>query len=754
MSKPHSNEQARTYGGPPRKPSALALGGLALVVVFASFAAYAFLTPPVYRTSAQVAIDSGGNVASTLTPLEAARRLHEAVLDRDVLSRFSNEQAPSAAPEARIQIARAIQAAFQIDSVDGRTFNVSFRDSDRNRAARRCNELAARAIERGPRLLAPGRSEEADKLEAERRKRLNELVAFLAAHPELAAEQQKNAEANGDVGTESSPEPAPPAPSATGGPMPPPHAGRSFVDLDAPPIVHRPPAVIAEWQRLLAEVSRARVAADKAKPKPVPFKARLLSRAVAPLWPVEPDRKMLLSWGGLAGLGAFALIALLVRGLNARTWSSFPPPTRGVNPASASSGGEDTLGSDPSLASPPPLPLPSPSQYLGHQQLRSPLPDPDASEPLPLLPRRVLESSPPPPPPLPSPNTSRGLGHPSARSEAGPRLLQTSSSVRPGYSGMRSERAFRAAAEVDTDVAAPERRADSSVPPSPSTEKPLRTTQVLGSPVPPVVAPGSRRTRSTGKELLSLRAAPFSEAPRYRDRRTPPPPSHSDGPSPPPPSNQPTTVSTHPAPPGWRADLSLLPESRRALCDEFYPHAVDHCLVIAVVGGAGGGEDKARLTAELALALAESGHPRVLVIEGNLQRPQVQRFLRVEVPAGCGLSEQLQTRIESLQRSPFHEPWAVVECSSTLHVLAEGNHRSPQLILSRPFESCVRELRSFYDFILLDGPSVSEGPACSAINDVVDIAVLRTKASAQQSELARTRTLFPNKTVLAVSDAG
>jgi Mrp family chromosome partitioning ATPase len=218
--------------------------------------------------------------------------------------------------------------------------------------------------------------------------------------------------------------------------------------------------------------------------------------------------------------------------------------------------------------------------------------------------------------------------------------------------------------------------------------------------------------------------------------------------SPPSPSSKPTTISTRPAPPGWRPDLSLLPESRRALCDEIYPQAVDHCLVIAVIDGGEDGESKSRLTAELALALAESGHPRVLVLEANLQRPAVRRFLRVEMPTGCGLSEQLQARIDGRQR----RPWTVVECTSTLHVLAEGANGSPELILSRPFEDCVSELRSFYDFILLDGPAITDVPACRAVSDVVDCAVLRGGSSGA-NDLERTNTLFPNKRVSIVSGA-
>jgi Mrp family chromosome partitioning ATPase len=252
--------------------------------------------------------------------------------------------------------------------------------------------------------------------------------------------------------------------------------------------------------------------------------------------------------------------------------------------------------------------------------------------------------------------------------------------------------------------------------------------------------------------MPASRATPAPRSTSYSYVSTPPPVApNSAGASSAPPaasSPRPTTISTRPAPSGWRPDLSLLPESRRGLCDEIYPQAVDRCQVIAVLDGHAGGEAKSRLAAELGLALAESGHPRVLVMEGNLQRPAVRRFLRVDMPEGYGLSEQLKSRIDVRQR----RPWTVVECSPSLHVLAEGGHSAPELILSRPFEDCVTELRSFYDFIVLDGPSISDIVACRAVNDVVDSAVLLGGASGA-SEREQAISLFPAKRVSLVSAA-
>jgi Mrp family chromosome partitioning ATPase len=766
---------------------------VAAALTFIAFVAYAFLATPTYRTSAQVVIEPTGNEASPLSPLEAARRLHEAVLDRDILSRFANEQLPGAAADAHIQIARSIQAAFQIDSVDGKNFSVTFRDSDKERVERRCNELAARAVERGPRLLAPEHSEESKKLENERRQRVNELVAFLTAHPDLAT-VSKGKEATSDntdaeLRAERARLEARLAPRPAPGNSDNPYADPATVDVDTPALTRRlaeinaaiaarstpkpkasaqqaEPAVTAEWQRLLGEVSRARVAADAAKNAPITFKARLVSRAEAPAWPIEPDRRMLLLWGVIGSLGAFGLSTLTARALTTRASirgaSSFPPPPGGDASSFPPEPGWSSSGPAAPLASSAP-PLPLPSSVPERVDTGSPFPpaahhvsSPNPLTPFPDPPHAPASSSAPPLPQQPGvsaypPAHAGATGYGSEQPfPAGAQYRPTSSNPSPDHSGMRSERSFRAAIEVNADMPAPAQRSNSSTPPlhSVAPVSSARTTQVLGSPIPPIIAPGSRRTPSSGAGPSASRThTPMPRTTSYSYVSTPPPvapkPTLSSGP-PAPSSPRPTTISTRPAPPGWRPDLSLLPESRRALCDEIYPQAVDRCMVIAVLDGSETGDAKSRLTAELALALAESGHPRVLVLESDLQRPAVRRFLRVEMPAGAGLSEQLQSRIEARQR----RPWTVVECSSSLHVLAEGSHGSPELILSRPFEDCVTELRSFYDFIVLDGPRVSNVPACRAVNDVSDSAVLLATAA---GDLVQARSLFPGKRVSVVT---
>ena len=164
-----------------------------------------------------------------------------------------------------------------------------------------------------------------------------------------------------------------------------------------------------------------------------------------------------------------------------------------------------------------------------------------------------------------------------------------------------------------------------------------------------------------------------------------------------------TSPIVRPAPEGWRPDAGLDPRSRQGICEQLYPLAVASCFVVLVVGVPGAADKKSRVAAELALALAESGHPRILLVDADLQQPRVHRLLRVEMPLAAGFSQQLRSRIDGSSE----RRWTVIGCSKSLNVLAEGMMRSPGLLLSQQFSDGLRELSQYYDFIVIDGPTSS-----------------------------------------------
>ncbi|HEX3853837.1 MAG TPA: hypothetical protein VHW01_22895, partial [Polyangiaceae bacterium] len=163
-------------------------GALIAIIVFAVFAAYAFLVPATYRTSALVVVDQAvpAGSANLPEPLEAARRLSEAILDRKMLERLSRERAGSSAPDAQAQASANVRRGLEIDTSDAHSFSISYRDTDEARAQSACNQLARHAVEIAPLVLVDRTAERA--LDLKRQEQTQQLATFLTQHPQVAAE--------------------------------------------------------------------------------------------------------------------------------------------------------------------------------------------------------------------------------------------------------------------------------------------------------------------------------------------------------------------------------------------------------------------------------------------------------------------------------------------------------------------------------------------------------------------------------------
>ena len=329
-------------------------GVLIATIVFALFAAYAFLAPATYRTNAILVLEpsAGASGASNLPePLEAARRLRESILDRPMLQQLSRERAGSDAPEARALASSAVRQSLDVDTSDARTFSVSYRDSDKVRTQRACNLLARHAIERAPSMLVDRSAELAG--DVKRREQTRELAAFLALHPQVAAEtpasgstspdndqvlivffvekknlQRRILEVESGVGSDN-PYLDPAESDLT-------LLKRRLVEIDAASAARRhaleaepsgnplPPALRAEWKRLLELLSQSTAEAQvTARPAPV---AHLASEAPLPSSPIDPNRPLLLFFGVVFGLGLGAAYVFATANAQQRRHKSSRPP--------------------------------------------------------------------------------------------------------------------------------------------------------------------------------------------------------------------------------------------------------------------------------------------------------------------------------------------------------------------------------------------------------------------------------------------
>ena len=117
---------------------------------------------------------------------------------------------------------------------------------------------------------------------------------------------------------------------------------------------------------------------------------------------------------------------------------------------------------------------------------------------------------------------------------------------------------------------------------------------------------------------------------------------------------------------------------------------------IFVVSSAGPGEGKSTTTANLAIALAETG-ARVALIDGDLRLPRVADYLAIE--GGVGLTDVLIGRVDvadALQK------WGTTD----LFVLPSGQvpPNPSELLGSAAMDQVLKSLGDYFDYVLIDAP--------------------------------------------------
>jgi Mrp family chromosome partitioning ATPase len=145
---------------------------------------------------------------------------------------------------------------------------------------------------------------------------------------------------------------------------------------------------------------------------------------------------------------------------------------------------------------------------------------------------------------------------------------------------------------------------------------------------------------------------------------------------------------------------------------------------VVVVTSPRDGDGKTTTAINLALALAECGRAKVLLLDANLRRPQVASVLRV-VPPWC-FAEQL-----AAHRHQPMLPWSLIEIPQLwLHVAAVNLQAKHANLVDAPaFAIALERLRTAkYDHIVIDGPSVLGGADVNLIQDAADGVVMTLRA--------------------------
>ncbi|MCC6553702.1 MAG: hypothetical protein IT372_11865 [Polyangiaceae bacterium] len=151
----------------------------------------------------------------------------------------------------------------------------------------------------------------------------------------------------------------------------------------------------------------------------------------------------------------------------------------------------------------------------------------------------------------------------------------------------------------------------------------------------------------------------------------------------------------------------------------------DGRMVVAVVSP-GPQEGKTALAVRLALTLAEAARARVVLVEGNLERPRVAASLGLRVPPHGGLTYQLRRRMLGERR-----PLGIVRVSPTFSVVAEprGSAVDPGVLHSPCFGAAIGVLRRAFDYVVIDGPAVLGAGDANVLEEVSDGVLLVARVS-------------------------
>ena len=175
-----------------------------------------------------------------------------------------------------------------------------------------------------------------------------------------------------------------------------------------------------------------------------------------------------------------------------------------------------------------------------------------------------------------------------------------------------------------------------------------------------------------------------------------------------------------------RLELLLDPDSERSAAFRVLRH---HLLElgrpqVVIVTSPQGGDGKTTAAINLALALAECGRAKTLLVETHVRRPQLTTVFQF-VPPWC-FAEQL-----AAHRHQPTMPWSLIDIPQLwLHVAAINPRTDQTQLLDGPaFAIAMERLRlSGYDHIVVDAPPVLGSADVNLMTDAADSVVFALRA--------------------------
>ena len=142
---------------------------------------------------------------------------------------------------------------------------------------------------------------------------------------------------------------------------------------------------------------------------------------------------------------------------------------------------------------------------------------------------------------------------------------------------------------------------------------------------------------------------------------------------------------------------------------------LDACTTIAV-SSAIPGDGKTTTAINLAAALAQDPDTRVLLVDADIRRPSISKYLGLDDASGTGLVDLVQNQALELKKA------IRLQTGLNFSILQAGTPpEAPHEVLNSPrLGRVLEEARRHYDYIVLDSPPVVPVPDCRILAKLVD----------------------------------
>jgi capsular exopolysaccharide synthesis family protein len=185
-------------------------------------------------------------------------------------------------------------------------------------------------------------------------------------------------------------------------------------------------------------------------------------------------------------------------------------------------------------------------------------------------------------------------------------------------------------------------------------------------------------------------------------------------------------------------------EQYRTLRTQLFHAAEKRQTQVVVITSALAGEGKTSTALNLSIAVAQSKESRILIIDGDLRRPNIGSYLGLRPKVGLG-------EVLKGDAAPLDAIVCLDEPELYILPISREAANPTELLSSERFVDAIRELRDYFDFILIDSPPVMPFADTRLLSNHADAVILVVRAEKAPSEtVEKVVEVLPSGRILGV----